>query len=426
MTKRTVSMLLLSIGLILGMSSAACASDWTSFQKNNYNNAVVDGTAPDTTTATINPVWNDTIGGGGWFGWESAPIIANGTVYDIYCNGYVYAYNLTGAVNNSEPVWINTEVGGGAIEFSTAAYDTVNDRLFVALSNGNSSTSTGVHAIDGVTGETIWSNTNASDFPANHQFNSGIKYADAKVYVSSYVSGSNTTDAGDLTCLNASTGLVEWNYHNSNAGFFTATPAIIGDYVVIGCYDGFVRSFEKDGDGTVIDSVNAGRGQIRSGITYDEDSECIFLTTTGGYLLKYDFDTSNGSFSNADEVNVGTRMTTTPTVAGDFVYVVDDDATISCCEKARLYLADSYDLTNSWGGIKGSPVVYDAPNGNDYVYVTVNGPTAPSSCVSFDEYGEYVAVTGTFGPLGYTFQGVAIVDGYIVFGNDAKYLGCFK
>ncbi|WP_321430992.1 PQQ-binding-like beta-propeller repeat protein [uncultured Methanolobus sp.] len=428
MTKRTVFMLLLSIGLILGLSSVACASDWPTFQKNNYNNGVVDGIAPDTTTATINEVWTDTIGGAGWVGWDGAPIIANGTVYEVYFNGYVYAYNLTGAVNPGEPLWVNSEVGGGAgtFELSTAAYDTENDVLFVALSNGNSTTDTSVHAINGVTGDTIWTNNSTTYFPASYQFNSGIKYDDGKVYVAScHVSSMYDTDAGHLTCLDASTGVVEWDYHCGTGGFYWATPAIIGDYVVIGCDDGYVRSFDKDGDGTVIEYVNTGHNQVRGGITYDEDSECIFLTTEAGYLHKYDFDTDDGSFSNADDANVGTRMTTTPTVAGDFVYVVDDGATISCYEK-DLTPTSSIDITNSWGGIKGSPVVYDAADGTDYVYVTINGPTAKASCVSFDEYGESPAVAGTFGPLGYTLQGVAIVDGYIVFGNDAKYLGCFK
>jgi outer membrane protein assembly factor BamB len=424
MTKRTVFMLLLSIGLILGLSSVACASDWPTFQKNNYNNAIVDGTAPN--TIAIAEVWGDTIGGAGWLGWDGAPIIANGTVYAIFFNGHVYAYNLTGAIDPGEPLWTNIEVGGdGSFELSTAAYDTENDRLFVALSNGNAATSTGVHAINGVTGETIWSNTNQAFFPVSYQFNNGVKYDNGKVYVAScHVSSMYDTDAGHLTCLDAGTGVVEWDYHCTSGGFYWATPAIIGDYVVIGCDDGIVRSFEKDGDGTVIDYVDAGRDQIRGGITYDENNGCIYFTTVDGYVIKCDFNTYSGAISNKVEVSTGTRMTTTPTVAGDYVYVTDDSAVISCINKAYWYVTDSHDLTGTWGGIKGSPVVYDAGT-IDYIYVTVNGPTAPATCVSFTN-GYFQSVTGTFGSAEYTLQGVAIVDGYIVYGNDNQDICCYK
>ncbi|WP_094227704.1 outer membrane protein assembly factor BamB family protein [Methanolobus psychrotolerans] len=422
MTKRTVFMLLLSIGLILGLSSAAYASDWTSFQKNNYNNGVVDGVAPSTSSFT--PVWNHTISGSGWVGWDGAPIIANGTVYDIYFNGYVYAYDLTTGTN----VWTNSAVGGGSgsFELSTAAYDTVNDRLFVALSNGNSSTSTSVHAINGITGATVWSNTSLSNFPANHQFNSGIKYDDGKVYVANCVVSGSTTTTGNLTCLDASTGVVEWNYHNSAAGFYWATPAIIGDYVVIGCDDGYVRSFNK-ATGALVEGVNAGDGSIRGGITYD-GSGYIYFTTTGGSVFKYSFNSATGDIGNTATAydDHGTRMTTTPTVAGNFVYVTDDSAVIHCYYKSTMSQRSSIDLTSTWGGIKASPVVYDAADGYDYVYVTVNAPTAPASCVYFDSNGRNPDVAGTFGPAGYTLQGVAIVDGYIVFGNDVKYIGCFN
>ncbi|WP_321429184.1 hypothetical protein [uncultured Methanolobus sp.] len=68
-------------------------------------------------------------------------------------------------------------------------------------------------------------------------------------------------------------------------------------------------------------------------------------------------------------------------------------------------------------------MVYDA-GATDYVYVTVNGPTAPSSCVSFTN-GTYQSVTGTFDPTGYTLQGVAIVDGYIVL-CSGNVIGCYK
>jgi outer membrane protein assembly factor BamB len=429
-------MLLLSIGLILGLSSVACASDWPTFQKNNANNGLVDGTAPNTTDFTL--AWsNDSLISAGWLGWDGAPIIANDTVYEILFNGHVYAYDLYG---NGDPLWVNTNVGGGGgftFELSTPAYDIDNDRLFVALSCGNTTTSTSVHAINGVTGATIWSNTSQACFPTSHQFNSGIKYDDGKIYVATCVVNSTYyTNAGNLSCINATTGIVEWSYAANNAGFYWATPAIVEDYVIIGCDDGSVRSFDKDGTGTVtpIDTVAAGDGQIRGGICYYDGN--IYFTTVGGSVCTASFNTTNGDIGTITAVDNDRRKTTTPTVTNTgHVYVTDDLGYITCYNTSLTILGYG-DMTpedeDMFGGIKASPAVYvDSTTGNEYVYATINmddlGDIPGSGvCAEFSSAGVYAGYNedAYFGHAEYTLQGVAIVDGRIVFGNDEKYICC--
>jgi outer membrane protein assembly factor BamB len=392
------------------LATGASASDWPTFQKNNYNNGITSEVVP---TSPGSADWTFTGPSGGWLGWESAPVIADGVVYNVYYNGDVYAVSLT----NGNQLWCNDFIGGsGNFELSVPAYDGDNGRLYVGLSNGNSTTVTGIHALD-VTddGATLWSNTDSADFPANHQLNTPIKYEDGAIYFGSvHMADLYDSDDGYFYCVDASNGDVNWKFDN-DCGFYFASPALIGDYVVVGDDNGTVRSFNKATGGD-IETYETSAGQIRSAIVYD--AGYIYFTTTNGSLFKIAFDTGTGEMTNAVSESSGVRTTTSPAVTSSYVYVGNDAGVVLCYDKSDLDLIDSEDIGSQ---IKSSPVV-STMSGSDYVYVTLNSGYAQACEFTSGEYQDRTA----FGTDDYTLQGFAIADGCLVFGNDGKKLSCFN
>lgn len=416
MNKKSLGLALVTMMVLSLLATGASAADWPTFQQNNYNNGVIS----ENVDSTPEPVWNETPTSSGWLGWESAPIIANDTVYNVFCNGSVFAYELA----DGDLVWQNSNVGGGgSFELAVPAYD--NDSLFVALSAGNSSTSTGVHALNAINGNVIWSNTSSTYFPSNHQFNTGVKYdyGEDAIYLGSvHMADSSNSDEGNFYCVDADTGVVKWTYENGDCGYYWATPAIIGDYVVVGDDDGVIRSFDKS-TGTEVENVTTSDGSIRSAIVYD-GSGYIYFTTTGGSVFKYSFNSATGDIGDtATESDDGNgRMTTSPAVTDSHVFVGTDGGDLICFDTSLT----EEDRVAVDAQVKASPVVTTGGTYNQ-VYVTTNGGKA--SCTLFDKTsGEHPTRNyyNEFGPSEYTLQGVAIVDGYIVYGNDAKRLMCFN
>lgn len=390
------------------LATGASASDWPTFQKNNYNNGVTTEIVSKSPGAAE---WTFTGPSGGWLGWESAPVIADGIVYNVYYNGDVYAVDLT----TGDEVWCNDFIGGsGSFELSVPAYN--DGCLYVGLSNGNSTTVTGIHALDvNDDGATLWSNTDSVDFPANHQLNTPIKYENGAIYFGSvHMADLYDSDDGYFYCVNASDGDVNWIFDN-DCGFYFASPALIGDYVVVGDDDGTVRSFDKS-TGDVIDTYQTSDGQIRSAVVYDDGY--IYFTTTGGSVFKLAFDTGTGEMTANDVADTGVRTTTSPAVTSSYVYVGNDAGVVLCYDKSDFSTVDSEDIGSQ---IKSSPVV-STMSGSDYVYVTLNSGQAQACKFTS---GSYVS-TSAFGPNDYTLQGFAIADGCLVFGNDGKKLSCFN
>ncbi|WP_305063807.1 outer membrane protein assembly factor BamB family protein [Methanococcoides sp.] len=411
------TMLVLSL-----LATGASASDWPTFQKNNYNNGVTSEDIPDDFTPSPSDTWTFTGASGGWLGWESAPIIGDGITYNVYYNGDIYAIGLT----NGTQVWCNDELGGsGNFELSVPAYDDAQKRLYVGLSSGNASTSTGIHALHSGNGTAIWSNTSSTEFPSSHQLNTPIKYdsgQDAIYFGSTHMSGTYTTDDGYFYCVDADTGVVNWKYDN-DCGFYFTSPAIIGNYVVVGDDDGTVRVFDLD-DGDVVDSIEtssiqAGAGSIRSGIVYDDGT--IYYTTTEGYLIAIGFNSATGDLdgNDTDSETTGARTTTTPAVTSDYVYVGTDGSAVKAYERSTLTCLDT---CNTNGPVKASPVVTTYPSGEERVYVTTNTASGRLYACTFDTTDEEFSGSPYWGPTGssYTLQGIAFADSWLVYGNDNK------
>jgi outer membrane protein assembly factor BamB len=312
----------------------------------------------------------------------------------------------------------------GYFELCTPAYDGDNDRLYVGLSEANAITDTGIYALDAATGDVLWSNSSDTYFLPNHQLNSGIKYdaATGDIYFGSW--GSN----GRFYCVEGDTGIVKWYNVSSSNGYYWATAAIIGDYVVVGNEAGLVTSYYKV-NGTVADTYDYDTGAtapIRSGITYDSTTGYIFYTvktgTSNGDLVAASFDTSNGHIgdTHTDETStyLSASVTTTPTVVDSYVFVNHGNG-------VAMYSASNLNTiatTGALAAMKSSPVVTKEGD-YYYVYVVANNAGGTAYCLQFDPVFGYLGAT-TWTPTGsdYTLQGIAAADGWLVYGNDGGYI----
>jgi outer membrane protein assembly factor BamB len=410
MKARNFLTLLISMGLVFSLLPiTVSAEEWSSFQSNNENNGYYTGTL---TTDFSGTNWDAYYAPSGWACWDSAPVIGNGTVFAVKNTGNIVALNLT----TGNEVWYEDTIGGsGFFELCTPAYDEDNDRLYVGLSAGNAITDTGIHALDAATGDVLWSNTLVAYFPANHQLLSGIKYDSETGYIYFGSWGSN----GRFYCVDEDTGNVIWYHISTSNGYYWATPAIIGDYVVVGNEDGVVTCYDKM-NGIVEDiydyDTNA-TAPIRSGITYDSNTEYIFYTVkTGGSngdLVAASFNTNNGHIGDtyANETNDGLSgsITMTPTVVDGLVFVNHGYGVATFHSSA---IDDGYTDSISLEGMKSSPVV-TKEEGTYYIYVVANNFGGICYCLSCDNNGNNLAVQDLWSPAGsdYTLQGIAAADG---------------
>jgi outer membrane protein assembly factor BamB len=394
------------------------AEEWTTFQSNNENNGVYSG---ELTTDFTDTNWMANYTPGGWACWDSAPVIGNGTVYAVKNNGHIVALNLT----TGNEIWYNDAIGGnGFFELCTPAYDPAGDRLFVGLSAGNQTIDTGIHCLNAATGGSIWDNS-SDIYPANHQLLSGIKYDSETGYIYFGTYGSN----GLFYCVNGTTGICKWHNTSTSNGYYWATPAIIGDYVVVGNEAGYVYCFNKT-TGDTVDSYYFGvSAPIRSGITYDSSTQTILYTiktggSPGGYLVSIGFNPTTGAIDESDVYSVTgltASLTTTPTVAGGRVFVSSNAYVYSY----TVPTLGNKKVSGSMGGdIKASPVVSTADADMYYVYVTTNSGSAKCCCIPFDTLDESFGTAVLWEPTDtdYTLQGIAAADGWLVFGNDAGHI----
>ncbi|AKB50253.1 hypothetical protein MSBRW_1000 [Methanosarcina barkeri str. Wiesmoor] len=424
MKNKNLFMLLISMVIIGLLPVAVSASSWTSFQGNNDNNGVTS----ENITTTFATNWTSTTAAGDYAGLDAGVVIDdNNVAYCVNYNGTVYAFNLTTGAQN----WVNTNIANDnpySYEISVPVYN--NDRLYVGLSNGNyGNTNIGstIYALNATTGNVVWYNSSDTYFPSNYQIDSPIKYDSGKLYFGSVGFDENySTIGGYFYCVDASNGNVIWRNDSSTRGYYGASPAIIGDYVVVGDDAGKVRSFNK-ATGSLVSSLDASSyGSIRSGIVYKNGY--IYFTAKPGYLLKASISPS-GILSNLQASNsFGSDVysTSTPAVTNNYIYVGTDNGNYSNptgtvkCFDTNLNLED--ESSNLGGLVKASPVITTNTSGQERVYVTTNNASAKCYYLNFIDGS--LGSSGSWQPSNstYTLQGIAFANGYLVYGNDAGYL----
>ncbi|WP_135606010.1 PQQ-binding-like beta-propeller repeat protein [Methanococcoides sp. NM1] len=415
--------LAISTMMVLGLLAIPASADanWTQFQGSTDKNAftVEDGSTSDSTN------WETYLGGGGWMGIDSVPIVVGDYVYAIASNGDLYKVSDTGTKVTSGS-WPVSLAGNG---FQNSVPATNGSAIFV-ITTGYGNTPT-LYAIDADDGDTLWSTTVGT---SDYQCSSPILYDDDKLYFGtvrmSNLDATNDSDDGTYYCYDED-GTQDWSTTTTDGeGYYWAGACSVGNYIVYGNDAGNVTLVEK-ADGDVADSfdissVFSDNSEIRSTCVYYDNGtdERIYFTAKSGSCYYVGLDESGGvySFDTSDkDSNTGlSYSTSTPAIdIGEGVVYV--------CASGGLYALDADDLSQNWkhgsDAAQSSPVISDdLDSGDNVVYYTTN--VAAGTCYGVKDNGASYTEKFDYTPTNdnYILQGVAISGGQVFFGNDDGYL----
>ena len=395
----------------LTMADISFASDWTEFQKDSCNSGLTCDRAPITTPSSMS--WNRLFSGEAV---DCPSVVVDDILYMVFPGGNVSAIEK----NRGSVVW-STTIEQISYQLGSPAYG--NGTLFIPRENGK------VYALDSLNGELIWE----TDQIGNWLY-TPIVYDSHRIYFGDCLD--KYGNDGTFYCY-TDTGDECWSKDAaSGGGYYWAGPAVVEDFVIFVDSKGYLTSLDKD-DGSLIDEVNVSEmfsiddaGEFKSSVSYDSDSEKLFLTSKGGYCYSISFD-QTGSFNVYDSnyAQLDGACTSTPSFFNGRVYVGCGGWT-----EGKLYCLDESDLSEIWNfetnaGVKASPAIsraYDGGDGEVYIYFTTNCADGTVYCLK-DYPGNTEAMEQwnylpSNGMNNYILQGVVISDGWLFFGNDGGYL----
>jgi outer membrane protein assembly factor BamB/serine/threonine protein kinase len=259
---------------------------------------------------------------------SSSPTVVDGTVYVGGNDGNAYAFNAATGHLDWSTVTASAD-SGPTVADGTVYIGTAGGMYALNAANGHSRWSYGsgsagsspvvadgtvyfvdangnVHALNAATGKSRWSHSIG-------YAGTGLAVADGLVYVSSI------GDIGYVYALDAATGGLSWTFKTEDAR--ESTPTVVNGTVYVGCGNG------PGSNGTVF-AIDAATGKSR-----------------------WSYPTGNGTPFGA-----GGGVESSPTVAGDIVYVGSDNGTVYALDTASGHLDWSY-TTPTGSSVVSTPAV---------------------------------------------------------------------
>lgn len=332
--------------------------DWYKYANATNNNSVVERATPRLPQETQTK-WAAKFGTG-WAAAPTPPLIDKDFAYIAVGSRIVQLYKETGKETESskkerEPFFQGRNVGFAMnpmlyaegkffVQIANGALQCVDARtlkpLWVAKANnikGQTVSNLSYKKIDGVGYVYLgtWNGENRDgQFFAVKIDNEGITEETAKVTMVN----SGSTEKQEVTYKVKKPAWTftpskddKTNTGDSNRprGFYWSGAYVTDKYLAIGTDDGTSEGQYKEGStlytlnpktGAMIDSVPNIKGDIRTSVSYDEDSKCLYYSTKGGHVHKTHV-TEDGKLSNDSYVYVGGMTTATPVVYKDRIYI---------------------------------------------------------------------------------------------------------
>ena len=386
--------------------------------------------------------------GTGWAAAPGSPIMVDGDIY-TYSGSTIRRLNsMTGEV-----VTEGTMVDKSSYSIVPMTYG--DGMVFVGLSGGK------IQAFNAKTLESLWVYTDE----LGGQPNCPITYKDGYIYAGFW----NSEDRNaNFACINtvdedhASATEVKyasWTYTRAG-GFYWAGAYVTDKLAIVGTDDG-AGGYDTNGaallvfdrfTGEKLDAHEGIRGDLRSNVSHDPQSDRVFFTTKGGILGNAQIDWDTGKILDYKEVvikdaqgNANAMSTCTPSVYNGRIYIgvagtsqfgansghgiavynLNGDGSMT---QAYVYAIVGYPQTSAMVS-----TAYSAEDGSVYIYLPYNYTPGGISVLK-DKPGQTAPVTTTgsgysevftpVGPLAQYCICSTIADQYgtIYYKNDSCYM----
>jgi len=386
--------------------------------------------------------------GTGWAAAPGSPIMVDGDIY-TYSGSTIRRLNsMTGEV-----VTEGTMVDKSSYSIVPMTYG--DGMVFVGLSGGK------IQAFNAKTLESLWVYTDE----LGGQPNCPITYKDGYIYAGFWNSEDrnanfaciNTVDEDHASTTEAK--YASWTY-TRQGGFYWAGAYVTDKLAIVGTDDG-ASGYDTNGaallvfdryTGEKLDAHEGIRGDLRSNVSHDPESDRVFFTTKGGILGNAQIDWDTGKILDYKEVvikdaqgNANAMSTCTPSVYNGRIYIgvagtsqfgansghgiavynLNGDGSMT---QAYVYAIVGYPQTSAMVS-----TAYSAEDGSVYIYLPYNYTPGGVSVLK-DKPGQTAPVTTTgsgysevftpVGPLAQYCICSTIADQYgtIYYKNDSCYM----
>ena len=386
--------------------------------------------------------------GTGWAAAPGSPIMVDGDIY-TYSGSTIRRLNsMTGEV-----VTEGTMVDKSSYSIVPMTYG--DGMVFVGLSGGK------IQAFNAKTLESLWVYTDE----LGGQPNCPITYKDGYIYAGFWNSEDrnanfaciNTVDEDHASTTEAK--YASWTY-TRQGGFYWAGAYVTDKLAIVGTDDG-AGGYDTNGaallvfdryTGEKLDAHEGIRGDLRSNVSHDPESDRVFFTTKGGILGNAQIDWDTGKILDYKEVvikdaqgNANAMSTCTPSVYNGRIYIgvagtsqfgansghgiavynLNGDGSMT---QAYVYAIVGYPQTSAMVS-----TAYSAEDGSVYIYLPYNYTPGGISVLK-DKPGQTAPVTTTgsgysevftpVGPLAQYCICSTIADQYgtIYYKNDSCYM----
>ena len=386
--------------------------------------------------------------GTGWAAAPGSPIMVDGDIY-TYSGSTIRRLNsMTGEV-----VTEGTMVDKSSYSIVPMTYG--DGMVFVGLSGGK------IQAFNAKTLESLWVYTDE----LGGQPNCPITYRDGYIYAGFWNSEDrnanfaciNTVDEDHASTTEAK--YASWTY-TRQGGFYWAGAYVTDKLAIVGTDDG-AGGYDTNGaallvfdrfTGEKLDAHEGIRGDLRSNVSHDPESDRVFFTTKGGILGNAQIDWDTGKILDYKEVvikdaqgNANAMSTCTPSVYNGRIYIgvagtsqfgansghgiavynLNGDGSMT---QAYVYAIVGYPQTSAMVS-----TAYSAEDGSVYIYLPYNYTPGGVSVLK-DKPGQTAPVTTTgsgysevftpVGPLAQYCICSTIADQYgtIYYKNDSCYM----
>lgn len=299
-------------------------AEWPNFRNGSNHLGITEAKTPyDPEDAEL--LWAVKYGTG-WAAAPGSPILVDDCIV-TYVSDTIKKLDK----NTGEVVAENTMAGKSSYSIVPATY--AEGMIFVGLSSGR------IQAFNAETLESLWVYTDK----LGGQPNCPITYQDGYVYAGFW--NSETKDA-NFACISVTdenpdetteAKLASWTYCRAG-GFYWAGAYVSenGKYVVVGTDDGVSGSKTESASllvfeaatGKLVDSWDGIRGDIRSNVSHDPQSDRVFFTSKGGVLCNAKIDWETGEISDThitviqdSKGNAYAMSTCTPSVYNGRIYI---------------------------------------------------------------------------------------------------------